>query len=259
MKSVPYPILDINHLTVEYPSGSFNPFHRKRKTAVTDITIQIQTGECFAVFGESGCGKSSLINAILAFAPVTQGTILFDNQNLLHLYASNPRRVRPLIQPVFQNFHQALNPRRRIGSLFKEIHSIYPGRPDPAVLFQRVGLSRAVLNAYPHQLSGGQQQRIGIARALATNPKLLLLDEPVTSLDLSVAARILVLLKALQKDQGLTYLLVSHNFAILRLLADRIAVMQNGRILEIGSPEQLITNPKHDYTKNILAQSSIVC
>lgn len=251
------PILDVHNLCVEYSTGSVNLFRRKRKSAVKNISFQIQTGECFAVFGESGCGKSSIINAILAFAPVTKGLIQFENQNLLHLYSSDPRRIRPQIQPVFQDFHQALNPRRRIGSLFKEIRSIYSDGPDSAELLTRVGLHCDVLHAYPHQLSGGQKQRVGLARALSTNPKMLLLDEPVTSQDLSIAAQILRLLKTLQKERKLTFLLVSHNFSILRLLADQVAIMKDGGFLEINTPGQLIANPQHDYTESILKQSGI--
>ncbi|MDO9548642.1 MAG: dipeptide/oligopeptide/nickel ABC transporter ATP-binding protein [Candidatus Marinimicrobia bacterium] len=249
------PILEVNSLHIEYPINSPGGFRRLTKPAVIDVSFKIFFGECFAIVGESGCGKSSIIEAILGFVRPKSGTILFEKQNLLNLSSKNLRKLRPKIQPVFQDYNQALNPRMRIGDILREALPNHLQDSQTDQLLASVGLSREILNYFPHQLSGGQKQRIVLARALSVKPALLLLDEPVTSQDLSVAVQIVELLISLREIKHLTFLLVSHNLSIVQLLADRVAVMKNGQFLEQQPLAQLLNNPRHIYTKNIIDQT----
>ncbi|MBU1065496.1 dipeptide/oligopeptide/nickel ABC transporter ATP-binding protein [bacterium] len=249
------PILEVNSLQVEYPVNNSGGFRRKNKPAVIDVSFKIFPGECFAIVGESGCGKSSIIEAILGFVQAKRGSILFEKQDLLKLSPWSFRKLRPLIQPVFQDYNQALNPRMRIGDIFKETLPVHLRDSQTDQLLASAGLSREILNYFPHQLSGGQKQRVVLARALSVNPTLLLLDEPVTSQDLSVAVQIVELLISLRKTNNLTFLLVSHNLSIVQLLADRVAVMKNGQFLEQQPLAQLLSDPRHNYTKTIINQT----
>lgn len=250
------PVLEVKNLNVEYPVNFRSGFQRETKQAVIDVSFNIFPGECFAIVGESGCGKSSIIDAILGFVQTTSGTILFEKQDLMKLSLQRFRKLRPKIQPVFQDYNQALNPRQRIGDIFKETLPRNLRESQTDQLLTSVGLSNEILNYFPHQLSGGQKQRIVLARALSVKPSLLLLDEPVTSQDLSVAVQIVELLISLRKIMPLTFLLVSHNLSIVQLLADRVAVMKNGQFLEQQPLSTLLQNPKHDYTKNIISQTT---
>ena len=249
------PILEAGNLYIEYPINGAGGLRKRTKQAVKNISFKIFPGECLAIVGESGCGKSSIIEAILGFVHPASGIILFNDQNLLKLSSKSFRKLRPQIQPVFQDFNQALNPRMRIRSILKEaLHKRYRDSHTDQLL-NSVGLDRKILSCFPHQLSGGQKQRVVLARALSVKPTLLLLDEPVTSQDLSVAVQIIKLLINLRKTSNLTFLLVSHNFSIIQLLADRVAVMKNGQFLEQQPLVHLLKNPKHEYTRNIISQT----
>ena len=248
------PILEVGNLYIEYPINGAGELRKRTKQVVKNISFKIFSGECFAIVGESGCGKSSIIEAILGFVRPASGTILFEAQNLLKLSSRSFRKLRPKIQPVFQDFNLALNPRMRIESILRETLQKHSHDSQTDQLLRSVGLDREILNYFPHQLSGGQKQRVVLARALSVKPTLLLLDEPVTSQDLSVAVEIVELLINLRKTNQLTFLLVSHNLSIIQLLADRVAVMKNGQFLEQQPLAQLLKNPKHKYTKNIISQ-----
>ena len=247
------PVLSVKNLSIDY--STITNFKRHVTHAVKDVSFDVFPGDCFALVGESGCGKTSIINAVLRFIRPKSGSLYFNNRNLIELSAKELQKIRPLMQPVFQDFHQALNPRIRIRDILQESLSVVQNTGTSATrLLSSVGLNKDIIDNYPHQLSGGQKQRIALARALSTNPILLMLDEPTTSLDISVAVQIMKLLKSLQESQNLTFILVSHNLAIVRLLASRIAIMKNGCILEEQPTEQLFSRPKHSYTISLLRQ-----
>ncbi|MBN2600358.1 MAG: ABC transporter ATP-binding protein [Candidatus Marinimicrobia bacterium] len=248
------PILEVNNLHVEYPVNFRGGFRRQKKQAVNGVSFTIFPGECFTIVGESGCGKSSIIDAILGFVKIKTGTVLFEKQDLTKLTPKNFRKLRPKIQPVFQDYNQALNPHQRIEDIFRETLPKHLLESQTDQLLSSVGLSKEIIRCFPHQLSGGQKQRVVLARALSVNPALLLLDEPVTSLDMSVFVQIVELLISLRKTRNLTFLLVSHNLSIVHLLADRVAIMKNGQFLEQQPLTTLLRNPKHDYTKNFINQ-----
>jgi len=231
-KTAQNPLLEISNLHIEYPTYGNYGMRRQIKPAVANVSFKIFPGECYAIIGESGCGKSSIIETILGFVRPRKGTVIFEGRDLLKLSARDLRKLRPRIQPVFQDYNQALNPRMRIQDILQEIIAQLNRDLQPDGLLASVGLNPEILQHYPHQLSGGQKQRVVLARAISTRPRLLLLDEPVTSQDLSVAVQIIGLLKSLRKTEKLTFLLVSHNLSLVRLLADRVAIMQNGHFIE---------------------------
>jgi len=254
------PILSVSNLTIDYAFYRVGPFSAQHHAAVENVSFKVYPGDCFAIVGESGCGKTSILNAILGFVRPKNGAIFYNEQNLLTMARRAFRLYRPEIQPVFQDFHNALNPRFRIIEILKESLRIC-SRKDISIeeLIAVVGLGTDILNYFPHQLSGGQKQRIVIARALIPKPQLLLLDEPVSSLDITVAVQIIKLLKNLRKKENLTFLLVSHNLPIIRLLANRIAIMKNGHILEEKPTEDLFETPEHPYTRALVNQALISC
>lgn len=234
---------------------------RREVRAVNGVSLDIHAGETLGLVGESGCGKSTLGRMTLRLIEPTSGTVHFDGQNVLTASSVLLRRLRRDMQIIFQDPFASLNPRMRIQEIITEplvIHS-ENGRPAKASLrkqalemLQAVGLEEEALRRYPHEFSGGQRQRIGIARALALHPKFIVCDEPVSALDVSVGAQIVNLLKQLQRDFGLTYLFISHSMPVVRYLSDRIAVMRNGEIVEIGTSEEITSQPKHPYTRTLL-------
>jgi ABC-type oligopeptide transport system ATPase subunit len=227
--------------------------------AVDGVSFDIQAGETLGLVGESGSGKSTTGYCILQLLKPTSGSIRFEGQELTELGREAMRRLRREMQIVFQDPYASLDPRMTVGDIVSEpliVHGIGTRRDRRArvrELLDVVGFNPAFTNRYPHEFSGGQRQRIGIARALALNPKLIVCDEPVSALDVSIQAQILNLLKDLQHDFGLTYLFVAHDLAVVRSMSDRIAVMNRGKLVELGPAEEVYTNPQDDYTKALLA------
>jgi len=227
--------------------------------AVDDLNFSIKKGEVFGLVGESGCGKTTTGRLIIRLIEPTEGEVLFEGENLITLSPKDLRLKRKDFQIVFQDPYASLNPRMTIREIIEEPLVIY-GKYSPKQrkervkeLLQVVGLTEEHLNRYPHQFSGGQRQRIGIARALALNPKLIVADEPVSALDVSIQSQVLNLLKDLQKEFGLTYLFISHDLSVVKHLCDRIGVMYLGRMVELAHKKQLYQEPLHPYTKSLLS------
>ncbi|MFD3214160.1 ABC transporter ATP-binding protein [Bacillus sp. BR_7a] len=227
--------------------------------AVDDISFTIYEKETVSIVGESGCGKSTTGRAILRLDEATSGKIIFQDKDLLALNNSAMRKVRKDLQVIFQDPFASLNPRQTVGSILEEamsIQNVCPKGERKAKVIEllgKVGLPPDAVKRYPHEFSGGQRQRIGIARALAVNPKLIICDEAVSALDVSVQAQVLNLLKQLQQQYGLTYLFISHDLAVVRHISDRIIVMYLGTIVEIADKHSLFNNPQHPYTKALLS------
>lgn len=226
--------------------------------AVSGVDLAVYEGETLALVGESGCGKSTLGRLLLGLLPPTQGQVFFDGQDLAALPPARLRALRRQMQLVFQDTAAALNPRWTVGQSLAEplrIHNLCPRgeyATRGAALLTQVGLAPDLLDRYPHQLSGGQRQRVGLARALALSPRLVVCDEPVSALDVSVQAQMLNLLADLQASQGLTYVLISHDLGVVRHSADRVCVMFLGRVCEVGPTQALFSAPRHPYTKFLL-------
>ena len=254
------PLLTASGLSVTFSVGSPLAARLRHEEhllrAVDGVDLEIQRGEALAIVGESGSGKSTLARALTGIAPVSGGEMRFDDRKLA---TRRKNRDRRRIQMVFQDPYSSLNPRITVGSMLHEllrVHHVVPRSEVDAYtseLLGLVGLGDDALDAYPRQFSGGQRQRVAIARAIALRPELLVADEPVSALDVSVQATILNLLQDLRADLGLTLLLISHNLAVVRHLCDRVAVMYLGRIIEVAPTEALFSNPRHPYTAGLLA------
>jgi ABC-type glutathione transport system ATPase component len=228
--------------------------------AVDGVSLTIAAGETFAIVGESGCGKTTLARMLLRLIEPDSGKIVFSGRDLTALSPAELRRERRHLQMVFQDPYASLNPRMRVGQIVAEpleIHEPALSRAErqerALAMLRRVGLSDDLATRYPHEFSGGQRQRIGIARALILRPRLVVADEPVSALDVSVGAQMLTLLRELQQDFGLTYLLISHSLPVVAQVATRIAVMRAGAFVEVGDAEQVLRQPQHAYTKELLA------
>ena len=233
--------------------------HRKVLRAVDGVSLEVRGGETLGIVGESGCGKSTLGRCLVRLTELTGGRVEFDGRDISTLSTRRLRPVRPGLQLVFQDPQASLNPRRRAGDIVAEpllVHRYGDGaavRRRVAELFDVVGLAAAHLDRYPHEFSGGQRQRIGIARALATNPKLIVADEPVSALDVSIQAQVLNLFADLQEEFALTYVFIAHDLGVVRHVSDRIAVMYLGEIVELGETEALYKEPAHPYTQALLS------
>jgi peptide/nickel transport system ATP-binding protein len=247
----------------------------EEKTVVENVSLTIEAGETLGLVGESGSGKTTLARMILGLVEPTRGVVRVDGTDVARASGAEMRRLRRQMQPVFQDPYAALNPRMKVLEIVTEpwaIHGTDIGtcgaanvsksgagekpaslRSRAASLLKEVGLDESALGRFPHEFSGGQRQRINIARALALRPKLLILDEPVSALDVSVGAQIINLLRQLQRDLGLTYLFISHSMPLVRYLSTRIAVMERGRLVETGEAEALCANPREEYTRQLLA------
>jgi oligopeptide/dipeptide ABC transporter ATP-binding protein len=227
--------------------------------ALRGVSFQIQEGETLAVVGESGCGKSTLAKILLGIETATSGSIKVSNQEILSL---KPAERVSLFQMVFQDPNSSFNPRKRIFDIIAEPLVVQGLQKDLILqkvneLSSQVGINEEMLKRYPHQLSGGQRQRVGIARALITGPKVVICDEPVSALDVSVQAQVLNLLLDLRKKNNLTYLFISHDLSVVRFVAHRVAVMYLGRFVEIGTTQQIFTAPKHPYTRLLLGSADL--
>ena len=255
------PLLEVHNLTkiFDLSESAFTGARGRKVCAVDDVSLEIQPGETLGLVGESGSGKSTLARLILRLIEPTSGTIRFDGSNLLSVSSRDLRRVRHDMQIIFQDPFGSLDPRFRVEDVIAEPLVIHENlsrdvrRQRVAELLRAVGMEESALPRYPHEFSGGQRQRIGIARALALRPKFIVADEPVSALDVSVGAQIVNLLQQLQRKFGLTYLFISHSMPVVRYLSTRIAVMYGGKIVEIGSTQEITSAPRDAYTRKLLA------
>jgi ABC-type glutathione transport system ATPase component len=254
-------LVDVDSVSKSYPRRS--GLRTAMQRVVEDVSLTIDEGETLGLVGESGSGKTTLARMILGLVLPTQGTIRVDGIDATRATAMEMWRLRRQMQPVFQDPYAALNPRMNVFDIVTEPLIIHRGgmgivldrarlRARAIELLNEVGLDASALERYPHEFSGGQRQRINIARALVLRPKLLILDEPVSALDVSVGAQIVNLLRRLQSELGLTYLFISHSMPLVRYLSTRIAVMEKGRLVEIGEAEALCAKPREAYTRQLL-------
>ncbi|WP_078547387.1 ABC transporter ATP-binding protein [Litchfieldia alkalitelluris] len=257
--SDPKPLIQVENLKIHYPIKkgiiSRTVGHVK---AVDGLNFDIFPGETISLVGESGCGKSTTGRGIVKLEELTEGKVLFEGKDLSTITGAELRKVRTKMQIIFQDPYSSLNPRKRVGDLLAEpllAHKLAEGAEvnrKVDELLEIVGLTKFHRSRYPHEFSGGQRQRIGIARALILHPKLIVCDEPVSALDVSIQAQVLNLLKDLQKEFNLTYLFIAHGLGAVKYISDRIAVMYLGKIVEIGKTEEIFRNPKHPYSKVLL-------
>ncbi len=256
------PLLSVKDLKVHFPVRGGVLFRRTTGLvkAVDGITFDTARGETLGLVGESGCGKSTTGRAILQLVPPTSGSVRFEDRELTTLKESELRPLRRRMQVIFQDPYASLNPRMRVGSILQEpidTHRLAENRKESRervlALMAEVGLDPKLHARYPHEFSGGQRQRIGIARALATEPDLVIADEPVSALDVSVQAQVLNLLMELQERHGLAYLFVAHNLAVVRHVSDRVAVMYLGRLVEVAPRSEIFHQPAHPYTQALLS------
>lgn len=256
------PILKTKNLKMHFPLYKGLVFQRQHGLvrAVDGVSVDLYKGETLGLVGESGCGKSTLGRTILRLYEPTSGYIYLNGQDISHLSGNDLREVRTSYQMIFQDPYASLNPRMTVFDIIAEpllTHKIVKTRSQTqkqvAKLMEQVGLSPRFIRKYPHEFSGGQRQRIAVARALAINPKIIICDEPVSALDVSIQAQILNLLSDLQKELGLSYIFIAHDIAAVRYISNRIAVMYLGRIVEMAKTEELFASPQHPYTKALLS------
>ncbi len=257
------PILTIDHVSKFFPIRKGLLGSRQVVRAVDDVSIDIAQGETLGLVGESGCGKTTLGRVVLRLDDATAGRIVFEGADLGRLGRNEMLAVRKKIQVIFQDPYSSLNPRMKVGSIIGEpmrVHAILPDEKIEervAELLSLVGLHGYMADRYPHQLSGGQRQRVGIARALAVNPRLIVCDEAVSALDVSIQGQVMNLLEDLQQKLGLTYLFIAHDLAVVRHISTKVAVMYLGRIVEYAPVDMLFANPQHPYTKALLQAAPI--
>jgi len=247
-------LVEAQGLVKEYGAGA---------RVVDDVSFSIRRGETLGLVGESGSGKSTVARMLLRLIEPSAGTVRYGDVDLPPANSGEMRALRRRMQIVFQDPFAALNPRMRVREILMEPYRIHGERAGMskdrlAEMLAEVGLDGGALERFPHEFSGGQRQRINIARALALRPEFLVLDEPVSALDVSVGAQVINLLRELQRTYGLTYLFISHSMPLVRYLCDRIAVMQRGRLVELGECEQVCSAPAHEYTRGLIAATPVV-
>lgn len=256
------PLLKVEHLHKEFPTGSGfmgGKFSKKVVSAVNDLSFEIRAGETFGLVGESGCGKSTTGRAIMHLDPPTSGKVYFEGRDISKMNKKELKAMRREMQFIFQDPYASLNPRMAIGEIISEpmvIHGI--GTPEERIervreLLDVVGLNPEHINRYPHEFSGGQRQRVGIARSFILRPKLIICDEPVSALDVSIQAQVLNLLKDLQKQYGTAYLFIAHDLSVVQHISDRVAVMYLGKMVELSDWKSLYAEPNHPYTQALLS------
>ncbi len=254
------PLLSVRDLKTHFPVKR-GIFQRTvdHVRAVDGVSFDLAPGETLGLVGESGCGKTTVGRTVLRLIPATSGEVIFDDKPVFQQSAVDLRALRREMQIIFQDPGGSLNPRMRVGRLVGEplmVHGLAKGdelQSRVEQLLERCGLWKQAADRYPHEFSGGQRQRIGIARALAVEPRLIVCDEPTSALDVSIQSQILNLLDDLQDEFGLSYLFISHDMAVVHHVCDRIAVMYNGKIVEVGPRDQVIHDPQHEYTKALLS------
>ncbi len=259
------PVLVVEHLAVNFPNRRANLFARKRPpiAAVSDVSFSLRPGETLALVGESGSGKSTIGNAILGLAPVTSGDVHLSGLDITTASQAQRRRLASELQVVFQNPYGSLNPSLTVGNILAEPIratrklSARESRVKVEELLAQVGMPIDAADRYPGNFSGGQRQRIAIARAIAVEPKVVVCDEPTSALDVSTQKVVLELLKKLQQDTGMAYLFITHDLAVVRHFADRVAVLDHGSIVETGSAEDVCERPTHPYTQRLVAAAPI--
>ncbi len=255
------PILEVEHVVKHFPIKRGIIFDKQigAVQAVDDVSFTVDRGETLGLVGESGCGKSTLSRTILQLIEPTSGSVKFEGNEITGLSSKSSQALRPQMQMIFQDPYSSLNPRKRIAQIVGDpmrMHGIVDRsgvRDAVRELLEKVGLNPEHYNRFPHEFSGGQRQRIGIARALSLNPKLIIADEPVSALDVSIQAQIINLLEDLQEEFDLTYVFVAHDLSVVRHVADRIAVMYLGKIVELGPADAVYANPIHPYTVSLLS------
>lgn len=248
-------ILEVENLVHTYDNGSL------KVNAVDDISFFIKEGETFGLVGESGCGKTTTGRMIVKLLDVTSGTIRYKGKDITQIHHKKDlMKFRQEVQIIFQDPYASLDPRKKVRDIIAEglnIHKMVdsPKERDDTVaeLLKTVGLNMDFASRYPHEFSGGQRQRVGIARALALNPQLIICDEPISALDVSIQAQVVNLLKELQKTKKLTYLFIAHDLSMVKYISDRIGVMYKGKLLELGEAEEVYNNPIHPYTKSLIS------
>lgn len=252
------PLLEVRDLGKAYLNGG-NWFKKKKFQALSEVNLKIYEGETLGLVGESGCGKSTLGNAILQLDPATSGSIYYRGQDITKLSKRDFRALRKEIQIIFQDPYSSLNPRITVGKAIMEpmkVHGLYGSDRERKIktieILERVGLDESCFNRYPHEFSGGQRQRIGIARTIALQPKLIVCDESVSALDISVQAQVLNLLNELKENFGFTYLFISHDLAVVKYMSDQVAVMSKGQIVEMNEADDLYRNPQTAYTQTLI-------
>ena len=249
-------LLSVRDLSVAFPSA------RGMVRAVNGVSLAVAPGETVALVGESGCGKSSLGKAIMRLVPVAAGTVSVEGTDITALGPRALRPFRPRVQMIFQDPYSSLNPRHTIGEIIAQ-PLVVAGRPRVeirervAAVMARVGLAADAASRYPHEFSGGQRQRVGIARALVLNPKVVICDEPVSALDVSVRAQVINLLQDLQQEFGVAYLFISHDLSVVEHVADRVLVMYLGRVVESGPTAEIFSRPAHPYTRALIAAAPV--
>ena len=254
------PLLEVKNVEKEYFSAAGIFGKKSSFKAVNDVSFKLYEGETLGLVGESGCGKSTLGNAILQLDKATAGSIFYRGQEITKLDGSELRKLRREIQIIFQDPYSSLNPRIPVGQAIMEpmqVHKLYASdkecKTKTIEILERVGLGEEYFNRYPHEFSGGQRQRIGIARTSALQPKLIVCDESVSALDISVQAQVLNLLNELKENFGFTYIFISHDLAVVKFMSDQVLVMNKGKIEEIDDADEIYANPKTEYTKKLIA------
>ncbi len=258
-------LLDVEHLVKDYPVTKGAVLQRRVGwlSAVADVNFTIRSGETFGLVGESGCGKSTIGKLVVGLEKPTNGQINFEGRDLAKSTGREYRKERRNIQLMFQDSYASLDPRMRAGTLLREplvIQGI--GTKEEQLervgdMLDKVGLPRSAADRYPHEFSGGQRQRLGFARALMLNPQLIVADEPVSALDVSIQAQVLNMMKELQHDLGLTYLFISHDLGVVRYLSEKIGVMYLGKLVEVGPAEEVYMRPAHPYTRGLLDSAPV--